>query len=129
MTTESSFVRVLGRRDVLTLAFGAMVGWSWIVLTAEWIGRAGWLGAAAAFVIGGMAMIFIGLTYAELAAAMPEAVANMSTACVPWVRDGHLSVPGRCCLPMCRWRHSRRLPCPLQFHIWCPVSGSFRFGP
>jgi len=73
MTTESSFVRVLGRRDVLTLAFGAMIGWSWIVLTAEWIGRAGWLGAAGAFVIGGAAMIFIGLTYAELAAAMPEA--------------------------------------------------------
>jgi amino acid transporter len=73
MQAESSFVRVLGRRDVLTLAFGAMIGWSWIVLTAEWIGRAGWLGAVCAFLLGGAAMIFIGLTYAELAAAMPEA--------------------------------------------------------
>lgn len=64
--------RVLGRRDVLSLAFGAMIGWSWVLLTGEWIGRAGSLGAMAAFTIGGVVVVFIALTYAELAAAMPS---------------------------------------------------------
>ena len=64
--------RVLGRRDVLSLAFGAMIGWSWVLLTGEWIGRAGSLGAMTAFLIGGVVVVFIALTYAELAAAMPS---------------------------------------------------------
>lgn len=64
--------RVLGRGDVLALAFGAMIGWSWVLLTGEWTVRAGSLGAVAAFLIGGIVVVFIALTYAELAAAMPS---------------------------------------------------------
>jgi amino acid transporter len=64
--------RVLGRGDVLALAFGAMIGWSWVLLTGEWIVRAGSLGAIVAFLIGGVVVVFIALTYAELAAAMPS---------------------------------------------------------
>ena len=67
------FVRVLARKDVLALAFGAMIGWGWIVLTGQWITTAGSLGAVSAFLIGGAAIVLVGLTYAELAAAMPEA--------------------------------------------------------
>lgn len=55
------------------MAFGAMIGWSWVLLTGDWLTRAGTLGTLLAFVIGGTAMVFIGLTYAELAAAMPQA--------------------------------------------------------
>jgi APA family basic amino acid/polyamine antiporter len=69
----TSFVRVLGRRDVVTLAFGAMIGWSWVLLTGDWLTRAGTLGALLAFVTGGTAVVFIGLTYAELVSAMPLA--------------------------------------------------------
>jgi amino acid transporter len=69
---EGHFIRVLGRRDVLALAFGAIIGWSWVLLTGEWVQTAGSLGALTAFTIGGVAMLFIGLTYAELASAMPE---------------------------------------------------------
>jgi amino acid transporter len=69
---EGHFIRVLGRRDVLALAFGAIIGWSWVLLTGEWVQTAGSLGAITAFTIGGVAMVFIGLTYAELASAMPE---------------------------------------------------------
>ena len=69
-----SFARTLVRREVLTLSFGAMIGWSWVLLTGEWLIRAGSLGAVLAFVVGGVAVIFISLTYAELAAAMPKAV-------------------------------------------------------
>jgi amino acid transporter len=73
VSTGGSFIRVLGRRDVLALAFGAMVGWSWVILTGEWIQTAGALGAIAAFLGGGVAIGLIGLTYGELAAAMPYA--------------------------------------------------------
>jgi amino acid transporter len=69
---EGHFIRVLGRRDVLALAFGAIIGWSWVLLTGAWVQTAGSLGAITAFTIGGVAMVFIGLTYAELASAMPE---------------------------------------------------------
>jgi amino acid transporter len=69
----TGFVRLLGRRDVVALAFGAMIGWSWVVLSGTWIAGAGTLGAMLAFLLGGVVMVFIGLTYAELAAAMPLA--------------------------------------------------------
>jgi amino acid transporter len=70
---ETGFIRVLKRREVITLSFGAMIGWSWVLLTGEWLTTAGTLGTLLAFMIGGTAVVFIGLTYAELAAAMPEA--------------------------------------------------------
>ena len=49
-----------------------MLGWGWVVLSGEWIVGAGFLGSIIAFLIGGLLIIFIGLTYAELAAAIPE---------------------------------------------------------
>ena len=67
----SGFIRVINRPQVLALAFGAMVGWSWVALTGVWIGNAGPVGAMLAFLLGGAALAFVGLTYAELAAAMP----------------------------------------------------------
>jgi len=70
---DPGFVRLLGRRDVVALAFGAMIGWSWVVLSGTWIAGAGALGAMLAFLLGGFVMVLIGLTYAELAAAMPLA--------------------------------------------------------
>lgn len=70
---ESQFIRVIRRREVLLLSFGAMIGWSWVLLTGSWIGRAGTLGAISAFMFGGLAIVLIGLVYAELVAAMPRA--------------------------------------------------------
>lgn len=70
---QSSFLRVLGRRDVIALAFGAMIGWSWVVLTGTWITSAGVLGAIIAFLVGGGAIAIVGLTYAELSSALPYA--------------------------------------------------------
>lgn len=67
------FKRVLARREVLALSFGAMIGWSWVLLTGTWVERAGVGGAVVAFLIGGTAVLFISLTYAELASAMPRA--------------------------------------------------------
>ena len=70
---EGHFIRVIQRKEVLTLAFGAMIGWSWVALTGGWINEAGSLGAILAFAIGGVTVILVGFTYAELAAAMPKA--------------------------------------------------------
>jgi len=70
---SQQFVRVLARADVLALAFGAMIGWGWIVLTGSAILDGGSLGAMLAFVVGGIAVLLVGLTYAELASAMPQA--------------------------------------------------------
>ncbi|MBO8168374.1 MAG: amino acid permease [Thermoanaerobacteraceae bacterium] len=68
---ENQLVRVLGRRDVLFLAFGAMIGWGWVVLAGTWVKTAGSVGAMLAFVIGGIMVALVGLTYSELVAAMP----------------------------------------------------------
>lgn len=70
--TNTNFIRVLGRTDVLALAFGAMIGWGWVVLTQNWILEAGTLGAMLAFAIGGAVVVLVGLVYAELTAAMPK---------------------------------------------------------
>jgi len=69
--SQGHFQRVLDSKEVLALAFGAMIGWGWVVLAGGWVQSAGSLGAILAFAIGGIAVILIGLTYAELAAAMP----------------------------------------------------------
>ncbi|MCK5574775.1 MAG: amino acid permease, partial [Sphingomonadales bacterium] len=70
---SGNFKRILGRRDVLALAFGAMIGWSWVAVAGDWIARGGTIGAILAFIGGGLAITLIGLTYAELASAMPQA--------------------------------------------------------
>ncbi len=58
---------------MLALAFGAMIGWGWVVTTGLWITEAGSLGAILAFAIGGVLVVVVGLTYAELASALPLA--------------------------------------------------------
>ncbi len=70
---EAGFVRIIRHREVLALAFGAMIGWGWVALSGDWIDKAGSVGAMIAFAIGGMVILLVGLTYAELAAAMPYA--------------------------------------------------------
>ncbi|MGI2709402.1 APC family permease [Bacillus cytotoxicus] len=69
---EKKLKKVLSRFDVLFLAIGAMLGWGWVVLSGDWVTSAGSMGAVIAFIIGGLLVIFVGLTYAELASAMPE---------------------------------------------------------
>jgi len=73
MTSETSkFKKVLNKGDIFSLAFGAMIGWSWVILSGDWIQKAGTLGAILAFVVGGVMVLFVGLTYAELTVAMPK---------------------------------------------------------
>ena len=71
MSDDAKFERILGRWDILALAFGAMVGWGWVVLAGEQLRLGGTLGSSLAFVAGGIAVLLISLTYAELCSAMP----------------------------------------------------------
>lgn len=69
---KSEFNKVFSMWDILVIAFGAMIGWGWVVSSGDWIGSGGVFGAALGFCIGGIMVFFVGLTYAELTAAMPQ---------------------------------------------------------
>ena len=58
--------------QVLSIAFGAMIGWSWILLTSTWIGKAGVLGAVVAILLVGLSILLIAGIYGELASIFPE---------------------------------------------------------
>ena len=73
MTDSTRFAKVLKTPEVIALAFGAMIGWSWVLLTGVWLTAAGTVGTLIAFCVGGVAVTLIGLTYSELASAMPKA--------------------------------------------------------
>lgn len=65
--------KVMSRKDVLALAFGTMVGWGWVMLTAGWVTSAGVVGAIVAFAIAAVLCMLVGATYAELTPALPLA--------------------------------------------------------
>ena len=69
---KSEFNKVFSAWDILVIAFGAMIGWGWVVSTGDWINTGGVIGAMLGFVIGGVMIFFVGLTYAELTAALPQ---------------------------------------------------------
>ena len=60
-TKHKSGKRGLNRLDVFVLAFGAMIGWGWVVSSGDWISSGGVLGAVLGFLIGGIMVFFIGL--------------------------------------------------------------------
>ncbi len=69
---KDRFNKVLNGTDVLVTAFGAMIGWGWVVSSGGWIQNAGVLGTVLGFLIGGAMIYCVGLTYAELTGAMPK---------------------------------------------------------
>ncbi|GHV12388.1 amino acid permease [Spirochaetia bacterium] len=74
---NGGFKKVLNKRDILALAVGAEIGWSWVILSGFWLNLGGTLGAMLAFIIGGVLVIFVGLAYAELTVAMPQVGGGM----------------------------------------------------
>ncbi|MBE6817736.1 MAG: APC family permease [Ruminococcaceae bacterium] len=68
---KSKFNPVLRSGDVLVVAFGAMIGWGWVVSSGQWIQEGGIIGTILGFLIGGIMIYFVGLCYAELTTAMP----------------------------------------------------------
>ena len=96
----SEFDKVLGAWDILVIAFGAMIGWGWVVSSGNWIESGGVLGAAIAFAIGGIMIFFVGLTYAELTAAMPQCGGEHVFSYRAMALQVLLSAPGRSFLDM-----------------------------
>lgn len=72
MEQKSKFDKVMGAWDILVIAFGAMIGWGWVINSGDWITTAGFAGSIIAMLIGGVMVFFVGLTYAELTSAMPQ---------------------------------------------------------
>ena len=72
MEQKSKFDKVMGAWDILVIAFGAMIGWGWVINSGDWIPTAGFAGSIIAMLIGGVMVFFVGLTYAELTSAMPQ---------------------------------------------------------
>ncbi|QCC59283.1 APC family permease [Natrinema thermotolerans] len=70
-TTQSGLEKALGSKEMLILAFGAMIGWGWIILAGDWINDGGPLGAIVAFLGGAVVVGIVAIIYSELAAAMP----------------------------------------------------------
>lgn len=73
MGNRQKFNKVLNPLDVLVTAFGAMIGWGWVVSTGNWLSNSGVFGTIMGFVIGGIMIFFVGLTYSELTTAIPVA--------------------------------------------------------
>lgn len=69
---DQKFKKVMSATDILVVAFGAMIGWGWVVSSGRWIQNAGVIGTVIGFVIGGIMIFFVGMTYAELTPAMPK---------------------------------------------------------
>lgn len=72
MNERRELNKVLNTGDVLVTAFGAMIGWGWVISSGGWIQASGVLGTALGFIIGGIMIYFVGMVYAELTTAMPE---------------------------------------------------------
>ena len=70
--TEHKLSRSLTSVDTLALAFGAMIGWGWVVMAGPWLLEGGTLGTVIAFILVGASILVIALLYAELASAMPQ---------------------------------------------------------
>ena len=51
---KSEFDKVFSAWDILVIAFGAMIGWGWVVSSGTWIDAGGVVGAALLTIIYGM---------------------------------------------------------------------------
>lgn len=56
---KTEFNKVFNAWDILVIAFGAMIGWGWVVSSGGWIQKGGVLGAALGFVLGGIMIFFV----------------------------------------------------------------------
>ena len=70
-TTQSKLKGELSTRQIFSLGFGTIIGVGWVIVLGEWLGQAGPVGAAGAFLAGGLLMVMVGLCYAEMASLIP----------------------------------------------------------
>jgi amino acid transporter len=73
-----SLARKLRLADYFSLGFGTMVGVGWLVVMDDWLLRSGPLGVVLAFLIGGLALLPIGVVYGHLVRTMPDAAGEIA---------------------------------------------------
>lgn len=72
MENQGKFKRELSLSDLIFIGFGAMIGSGWLFAASHvtsLAGPAGWI----SWVVGGIAVLLLGLVYSELGASMPRA--------------------------------------------------------
>jgi amino acid transporter len=65
--------RTLTAVEYFTFGFGTMVGVGWLVLIDDWLSRGGPAGAALGFLIGGLLLVPVAMTYGRLVREVPDA--------------------------------------------------------
>ena len=92
---KSEFDKVFSAWDILVIAFGAMIGWGWVVSTGDWIGRGGVIGAIIGFAIGGLMIFFVGLHMQNLLQQCHNVEESMYLVIKQWDQLVHLYVLGQ----------------------------------
>src|SRR5262245_583009 len=72
--------RTLTSVEYFTFGFGTMVGVGWVVLMGDWLGRGGPGGAMLGFLVGGLLLMPVALTYGRLVRRIPDAGAEVAYA-------------------------------------------------
>lgn len=65
--------RAMTLKNYIALGLGSIIGVGWVVVAGDWLVRGGPLGAILGFILGGLMLTVIGLSYAELTPAIPVA--------------------------------------------------------
>lgn len=78
MTHQPSLRRTLSSIEYFAFGFGSMVGVAWVVLIDDWLARGGPAGGMLAFLLGGLALLPIALTYGRLVRDVPDAGAEIA---------------------------------------------------
>lgn len=65
--------RAMTLKNYVALGLGSIIGVGWVVVAGDWLVRGGPLGAILGFILGGLMLTIIGLSYAELTPAIPVA--------------------------------------------------------
>ena len=51
MPEKERFKKVMSSTDILVVAFGAMIGWGWVVSSGRWVQNAGVIGTVIGFIL------------------------------------------------------------------------------
>ncbi len=70
--------RTLSPVEYFTFGFGTMIGVGWLVVMDDWLGRGGPAGAMLGFLIGGVLLLPVALTYGTLVREIPDAGAEVA---------------------------------------------------
>lgn len=73
LSPRSGLSKSMKARHFFVLAFGCIIGATWIIVMGDWLGKAGPLGAMIAYALGALIIMTVGLCYAEVATILPAA--------------------------------------------------------